>query len=95
MDFPNLPYLVDGNFKVSETFAVHVYIAQMFCPSIYGTTPQEQARVTQLNRIGDENFMNFIKMCFHSIFSGTIGFTLYFCMPLADWAVVFEPIEEF
>jgi len=64
MDFPNLPYLVDGDFKISETFAVHVYIAQKFCPSLYGTTPQEQARVTQLNRIGDENFMNFIKMCF-------------------------------
>ena len=27
MDFANLPYIIDGDFKVSETYAVHNYIA--------------------------------------------------------------------
>jgi type I restriction enzyme M protein len=27
MDFPNLPYFIDGDFKLSETNAIHEYIA--------------------------------------------------------------------
>jgi glutathione S-transferase len=26
-DFPNLPYLIDGDFKISESSAIHRYIA--------------------------------------------------------------------
>lgn len=39
MDFPNLPYIQDGDFMLSETFAVQIYIAQKYCPSLMGTTP--------------------------------------------------------
>ena len=45
MDFSNLPYIIDGDFKLSETFAVHNYIAQKYCPSLIGDTPQERARI--------------------------------------------------
>ena len=48
MDFANLPYIIDGDFKVSETYAVHNYIAQKYCPELIGTTPQEKARIHQL-----------------------------------------------
>ena len=45
MDFCQLPYLIDGDYKISETFAVFNYIAQKFCPSLAGDTPQERARI--------------------------------------------------
>ena len=44
MDFPNLPYIDCNGFKVSETLAVHQYIAEKFCPAVNGTTPAERAR---------------------------------------------------
>ena len=39
MDFANLPYIIDGDFKISETKAVHQYIAAKYCPSLLGSTP--------------------------------------------------------
>lgn len=39
MPFCNLPYLIDGEFKVSETYAVHQYIAAKYCPDLLGNTP--------------------------------------------------------
>ena len=44
MPFANLPYLIDGDYKLSETYAVHNYIALKYCPSLIGETPQEKAR---------------------------------------------------
>ena len=43
MDFPNLPYFIDGDFKLSETNAIHEYIADKWMPSLNGSTPQEKA----------------------------------------------------
>lgn len=37
--FSNLPYIIDGEYKLSETYAVHNYIAQKFMPSMIGSTP--------------------------------------------------------
>jgi len=39
MDFPNLPYFIDGDFKLSETNAIHEYIADKWMPSLNGITP--------------------------------------------------------
>ena len=64
MDFPNLPYITVGDFKLSETAAIHFYIAEKYCPSLLGLTLQEKARVIQLHKIGDENIMNGVKECF-------------------------------
>ena len=44
MPFANLPYLIDGDYKLSETYAVHNYIALKYSPSLVGETPQEKAR---------------------------------------------------
>jgi len=39
MDFCDLPYIIDGDFKLSETYAVHNYIAQKYMPELIGNTP--------------------------------------------------------
>ena len=48
MPFCNLPYVIDGDVRLSETFAVHQYIAGKHLPTALGTTPAERARAYQL-----------------------------------------------
>ena len=47
LDFPNLPYLIDGSFKITETLAIHRYIAEKWNPELLGKTPEIRARVNQ------------------------------------------------
>ncbi len=37
LQFPNLPYLLDGNFKLTETNAIMKYIANKFGPQLLGS----------------------------------------------------------
>ena len=46
LDFPNLPYLIDGSFKLTETLAIHRYIAEKWNPELLGKTPEIRARVS-------------------------------------------------
>ena len=48
MDFPNLPYLIHGDFKMTETLAIHKYLADTYKPELLGKTPQERARAQML-----------------------------------------------
>ena len=36
LDFPNLPYLFDGDVKLTETTAVHRYLADKYAPNLLG-----------------------------------------------------------
>ena len=64
MPFANLPHIIDGDFKVTETIAVHQYIAQKLCPQVLGDTPQERGRRYQLQSIANDKFVHFLKMVF-------------------------------
>ena len=48
MDFPNLPYLQYGDYKVSETVALHRYIAAKFAPDTCGSTAHMQANIDMM-----------------------------------------------
>eukprot|EP00351_Strombidinopsis_sp_SopsisLIS2011_P004441 CAMPEP_0116877982 /NCGR_PEP_ID=MMETSP0463-20121206/9738_1 /TAXON_ID=181622 /ORGANISM="Strombidinopsis sp, Strain SopsisLIS2011" /LENGTH=56 /DNA_ID=CAMNT_0004525759 /DNA_START=140 /DNA_END=310 /DNA_ORIENTATION=- len=41
MDFPNLPYWHDGSYKLTETPAIHEYLAARYHPELLGRTPEE------------------------------------------------------
>jgi glutathione S-transferase len=46
---PNLPYLIDGEFKLSESNALLRYIPRRFGkPELLGKTIEDQARIDQL-----------------------------------------------
>ena len=49
--FPNLPYFVDGDFNMSETFAIHKYIADKWHPELLGTTALQRAQVNMLSGV--------------------------------------------
>ena len=46
--FPNLPYLIDGDHSMTETMAIHKYLADKYKPELLGTTPQERGTVNML-----------------------------------------------
>ena len=39
-DFPNLPYFIDGDFKLSESDALMKYICAKWRPELLGTGPE-------------------------------------------------------
>ena len=45
MQFPNLPYLFDGDLKLSEPVAIMKYLAAKHGPSLLGDSPTEIAQV--------------------------------------------------
>ena len=50
-DFPNLPYFIDGDVKITETLAIHRYIAEKWKPELCGKNAADKARVTMLSKI--------------------------------------------
>ena len=51
LDFPNLPYFVHGDVKITETLAIHKYIAGMWGPELLGRDPSERAHVNMMASI--------------------------------------------
>ena len=45
LDFPNLPYLVQGDYKLTESKAILFYLAMKFKPELNGSTPEEYGKV--------------------------------------------------
>jgi len=64
MDFPNLPYLICDDFKISETLAVHQYIAAKFCPEILGKTAEDRANNYRLQLIANEKMVEALMTVF-------------------------------
>ena len=64
LDFPNLPYIIDGDFKLTESAAVTTYICDKFAPELMGTTPEQRAQVTMLQCVLKDHFMSFMPLAF-------------------------------
>ena len=64
IDFPNLPFLIDGDVNVTETVAVQRYVCDKFKPELLGDTPAAKARVSQLYNIFVDKILDFVKLLF-------------------------------
>jgi glutathione S-transferase len=49
LDFPNLPYFIDGDFSLTETLPIHKYIADKWKPELKGKDPQTRAAISMLS----------------------------------------------
>lgn len=48
LDFPNIPYIIDGDFKVSESNACYEYICAKWKPEYLGKDPEERGRLAMI-----------------------------------------------
>lgn len=51
LDFPNLPYIIDGDYKVTESAACYEYICAKWKPEYLGRDVEERARVAMMTGI--------------------------------------------
>ena len=58
LDFPNLPYLIDGEFKLTESKSIMKYFCRKYEPKLLGTTPEEVASADMVSRVHDTYHQN-------------------------------------
>ena len=66
IDFPNLPYLIEGDFKMSETEAIMQYIAARSKKSdqLLGSNAQERATVWNTTKVVGEVLLKANEICY-------------------------------
>ncbi|CAL8130032.1 unnamed protein product [Orchesella dallaii] len=65
LEFPNLPYLIDGDFKVTESRAILKYLARTRKPDLLGNGLEVQTRLdTVENFVYDLWIINFVEMLY-------------------------------
>uniref|UniRef100_A0A3P9IUP1 glutathione transferase n=1 Tax=Oryzias latipes TaxID=8090 RepID=A0A3P9IUP1_ORYLA len=62
LDFPNLPYLVDGDKKIVQSNAIQRYLARK--NKLCGETEEEKIRLDILENVVMDFRMSFIRMCY-------------------------------
>ena len=48
LDFPNMPYMIDQDTKLTDTIAIMIYLCSKYEEELLGTTPAQRARVDML-----------------------------------------------
>ena len=64
LDYPNLPYIIDGDFNLTESAAVTMYICDKWAPALMGSNHAERARVIQLQCVLKDAFLGFLMPAF-------------------------------
>jgi len=71
LDFPNLPYLIDGDVKVSQSNAILRYLARK--SNLLGKTDEEQTRVDILESEINDFRREYVGMCYSPNFESLRG----------------------
>merc|ERR1711874_21582 len=64
LDFPNLPYLIGGDIKLTETHAIHKYLAGKYSPELLPIDLKENAHVDMLSGVIKDFRMSITMMCY-------------------------------
>ena len=54
LKFPNLPYFIDGEMRITETLAIMKYIANRYGPELLGTTSEQVGQVEMIAGVVSE-----------------------------------------
>ena len=46
LDFPNLPYIIDGEYKLCESMAIYMYLAHKYSKELLGKSFDDSMKVT-------------------------------------------------
>lgn len=66
LDFPNLPYLIDGDFKMTESKSIMKYFCRKHEPALLGCNPAEVATADMISRVHDSMHQTISVHCFAS-----------------------------
>lgn len=61
-DFPNLPYLIDGDVKLTESWAIYKYIGRKL--SLAPKTPEDERKSDMLHGVVTDIRNNFVQNCY-------------------------------
>ena len=64
LDFPNLPYLIDGDVKMSESNAIMRYLARKY--NLEGETEEEKRRIDILESVLNDFRISYINLTYFS-----------------------------
>ena len=53
LDFPNLPYLIDGDVKLTESKSIMKYVAKKYDADLLGRNAEEIAKADMMSRVHD------------------------------------------
>ena len=56
LDFPNLPYLIDGDVKLSESKSIMKYLCKKHRPALLGRNAEEVAMADMVSRVHDDMY---------------------------------------
>lgn len=48
LDFPNMPYMIDGNVRITDTVAIMIYLCHKYAPELLGDNSMQMAEVDML-----------------------------------------------
>lgn len=69
MEFANLPYLIDGDVKITESHAINLYIIRKSGRNeLLGTNLIEQSKVRELIGVLEDLFRSILMLCFNPQF---------------------------
>ncbi|GCC34010.1 glutathione S-transferase Mu 1-like [Chiloscyllium punctatum] len=71
LDFPNLPYLINGDVKITQSNAIMRYIARKH--NLVGETEDEQIRVDMLENQSMDFRMGFVRLAYNPDFEDLKG----------------------
>lgn len=66
LPFPNLPYLMHGDLKLTETMAIHKYLAEVYDQTLLGKNATDKARVTMFGCVIGEMKNKITPPCYMS-----------------------------
>lgn len=64
LEFPNLPYLIDGDFKLTESKSIMKYLCHKHRPAMLGRTAAELATADMVSRVHDDLHAKIGQHCF-------------------------------